>query len=106
VSDTPPDRTQALKESEAAANEDFDRSSASGAVQSCHEDTTWIDIKLVDENNEPIPGARFQILRPDGTLLGERFLGEDGCGGFENIDDLDYRVCFPDLDQEAWDPQT
>ncbi|MCH9684098.1 MAG: hypothetical protein K0V04_21875 [Deltaproteobacteria bacterium] len=98
------ERGTALETSEIAAEESFDRSSAADAEQSCRPASTWVDIKLVDEEGAPIPGARFEVLRPDGTRLGEGRLGRDGCGGFENIDQLDYTVCFPDLDEDAWAP--
>ncbi|MEX1364518.1 MAG: hypothetical protein AB1Z98_15435 [Nannocystaceae bacterium] len=104
MSDEPDPRDAALESSEAAADRSFDRSSATGAVQSCAPSSTWVDIKLVDEEGEPIAGARFQVFRPDGTLLGSGRLGRDGCGGFENIEQLDYTVCFPDLDEDAWAP--
>lgn len=93
-----------LEASDAAAEQGFDRHAAAGSVQSCGASATWVDIKLVDEEGEPIAGARFEVHRPDGTVLGSGRLGRDGCGGFENIEQLDYTVCFPDLDRDAWEP--
>lgn len=98
----PVDRAEALRKARAAAESEFDRDTV--AIEACDPGKTWIDIKLVDDEGEPIPGARFQVFRSDGSLLGEGTLGDDGCGGFENIDDARYTVCFPDLDERAWEP--
>jgi len=100
---TPPDDEQRLAKSNAAADEQFGSQPADGTTVTCA-DTTWIDIELVGDDEKPVPHARFQIFRPDRTLLGEGRLDENGCGGFERIDDGEYEVCFPDLDREAWEP--
>jgi len=98
----PPGRPEALARAGRAAEREFERTSTQGAVQRCRS-ATWIDIVLVGEDDEPIPGERFEVYRPDGTLLGEGTLDESGCGGFENIEDGQYEVCFPDLDRATWE---
>lgn len=98
----PPGRPDALAEAGRAADREFERSSAHGAVQACRS-STWIDIVLVGEDDEPIPNERFEVYRPDGTLLGQGRLDENGCGGFEDIEDGQYEVCFPELDDSAWE---
>lgn len=105
---TDPDRSpaqeQALAQSGESAEQDFGRESADGSIQACETEATWIDIELVGEDDEPIPNVRFEVFKPDGTLLGKGRLDENGCGGFQNIDQGDYEVCFPELDQDAWEP--
>jgi len=97
-------RARSLDQSNDAADSQFSDDRADGTTQSCGNTTTWIDIKLVGEDDEPIPNVRFQVFRPDNTLLGQGRLDHNGYGGFERIDDGAYEVCFPDLDEDAWEP--
>ena len=97
------DETHALRDSGQAADQLDNSQSADGATASCAA-LTWIDIELVGEDGQPIPNVRFEVWKPDGTLLGRGRLDDAGCGGFEKIDDGTYQVCFPDLDEEAWEP--
>ncbi|MEM7154397.1 MAG: hypothetical protein AAF799_16240 [Myxococcota bacterium] len=99
---SPPDRGSSLQQSNASADQEFGNDAADGTTKSCPTESTWIDIEMVDEDGKPIPRLRFQIFRPDGSLLGHGRLDDAGCGGFERIEDGDYEVCFPDLDEEAW----
>ncbi len=99
-----PDRDKALRQSNDAADQQFGRRSVDGSTGRCGNVLEWIDIQMVGDDDAPVPNLRFQVFRPDGTLLGEGRLDDDGCGGFERIEDGDYEVCFPDLDQDAWGP--
>ena len=65
---------------------------------------TWIEIRLVGEDDLPISSARYLLKLPDGSEQ-EGYL--DG-RGLARIDDLDPGMCqvhFPDLDQDAWAPR-
>jgi hypothetical protein len=62
----------------------------------------WIEILLVGEDDQPIPGARYQIELPDGRVRAGR-LGADGLARVDGIEKPgDCKVTFPDLDQDAW----
>lgn len=100
---SPPDRASSLESSNASAEKNFGNDTADGSTKACPTENTWIDIEMVGEDDKPIPHLRFEIYRPDGTLLGKGRLDENGCGGFERIEEGDYEVCFPDLDEEAWE---
>jgi type VI secretion system secreted protein VgrG len=62
----------------------------------------WIEIKMVDESDAPIPGMPFRITLPDDTVA-EGTLDEKGCARLEGIEPGTCKITFPDLDQEAWE---
>jgi hypothetical protein len=58
--------------------------------------TTWIAIKLVDENNKPIPRAKYIIIFSDNSRK-EGDLDDDGYAYFDGIPFGDCTVGFPDF---------
>lgn len=65
--------------------------------------TSWIEIELVGEDDEGIPGEKYGITLPDDSVA-EGTLDEKGqarVAGFAPSGKC--KVCFPDLDKEAWD---
>lgn len=65
--------------------------------------TSWIEIELVGEDDEPIVGARYRLELSDGSTIEGR-LGSTGHVRLEGIDPGDCVLTFPELDQEAWEP--
>ncbi len=65
--------------------------------------TTWIEVVLVDEEDNPVPNERYRITLPDGTEME----GATDARGMARIDDIVEEgactVTFPDLDKEAWE---
>lgn len=63
----------------------------------------WIEIQLIGEDDKPVPGERYTVRLPDGTLVP----GYLDAHGFARLDGLEQAglcdVCFPDLDREAWE---
>src|SRR5205807_1326774 len=47
---------------------------------------SWIEIKLLDEDNEPVPGERYQITLPDGETVAEGTLDEKGFARVEGFE--------------------
>lgn len=76
---------------------------AAVAVLAAPKETTWIEIHLVDETGEPIPGEKYEITLPDGTVQA----GSLNFRGRARIDDIEQpgscAVRFPDLDADAWE---
>ena len=66
------------------------------------EDKTWIEIELVDEDDKPMPGEKYRVETPDGSVA-EGTLNEQGVARIEGIDPGDCKITFPNLDQEAWE---
>jgi type VI secretion system secreted protein VgrG len=66
------------------------------------EKTSWIEIELVDEADQPVPGVTYSITLSDGATVAQGTL--DG-KGFARVDGIDPGICqitFPELDSEAW----
>ncbi len=66
------------------------------------EEKSWIEIEMVDEEDEPVPGEKYKITLPDdsvaqGTLDGKGFARVDG------IDPGTCKITFPKLDKDAWE---
>ena len=64
--------------------------------------TSWIEIELVGEDDEPIPGEKYKITLPDDSMA-EGTLDEKGFARVEGFEKGMCKVCFPDLDKEAWE---
>ena len=62
---------------------------------------TWIEIQLLDEDDEPVPGAAYRIELPDGSSRQGR-VDVKGLARIEGIDPAECIVTFPDLDRDAW----
>jgi protein-disulfide isomerase len=66
------------------------------------EKASWIEIELVGEDNQPIPGEKYRITLPDGSVA-EGTLDEKGLARVEGFENGTCKVCFPELDQDAWE---
>lgn len=62
---------------------------------------TWIEIQLIGEDDQPIPGERYRIELPDGSVREGR-LNDKGLARVDGIDPGQCVVTFPALDEEAW----
>lgn len=63
---------------------------------------SWIEIELVGEDDKPIPGERYRITLPDRSVA-EGTLDHNGFARVEGFESGTCEVCFPDLDQDAWE---
>jgi type VI secretion system secreted protein VgrG len=62
----------------------------------------WIEINLVDETGKPVPGERYKVTLPDGTV-DEGTLDTNGHARVDGIDPGSCVVTFPDREKQAWD---
>jgi type VI secretion system secreted protein VgrG len=63
---------------------------------------SWIEIEMVDEEDEPVTGEKYKITLPDDTVA-EGTLDEKGFARVEGFEKGTCKVCFPDLDKEGWE---
>jgi hypothetical protein len=63
---------------------------------------TWIEIELLDDSGQPVPGEAYQIELPDGRVVRGR-LDSEGKARFRNIDPGTCQVSFPEIDAAEWD---
>ncbi|WP_437578492.1 hypothetical protein [Sorangium sp. So ce887] len=63
---------------------------------------TWIEIRLIGEDDQPIPRERYRVELPDGSVR-EGSLDAEGRARLDGIEAGACLVTFPALDQEAWE---
>jgi len=63
---------------------------------------TWVEILLTDMEKNPLPGVRYSITTPDGSVREGR-LDDKGLARVDGIDPGTCSVTFPDFDEEAWE---
>ena len=71
-------------------------------VNPCQDQATWIEIRLVDSDDAPIAGERYEIRLPDGSLM-PGVLNSEGTVRFDSIVPGQAVVSFPDLDAREWE---
>jgi len=64
--------------------------------------TSWIEIELEGEDDKPIPGEKYKITLPDGSVA-EGTLDDKGFAREQGFEQGTCKVCFPNLDREAWE---
>ena len=67
------------------------------------EKKSWIEIELVDEEDNPVPGEKYKITLPDGKVA-QGTLDEKGFAHIGGIESGTCQVTFPNLDKDAWEP--
>ena len=66
------------------------------------EKTSWIEIEMVDEENEPVPGEKYKITLPDDSVA-QGTLDDKGFARVDGIDPGNCQICFPDIDKYQWE---
>ncbi len=67
------------------------------------EEKSWIEIELVDEEDEPVPGEKYKITLPDASVA-KGTLDNKGFARIEGIEPGTCQITFPNLDKDAWEP--
>jgi hypothetical protein len=70
--------------------------------EEAEEKNSWIEIEMIDEEDEPVPGMAYRITLPGGTVA-EGTLDENGFARVEGIVPGTCQITFPSLDKEAWE---
>jgi len=81
------------------------------AVQPCSTDPArtfvlrekkhWIEIALVDEDGNPVPGHSYQVRLPTGQVLSGS-LDSRGLARIDGIDPGTGKVTFPEIERRGW----
>ncbi len=66
------------------------------------EKKSWIEIEMVDEEDQPVPGEPYQVTLPDGETVATGTLDEKGFARIDGIEPGTCKITFPELDQDAW----
>ena len=64
-----------------------------------------IQIKLVDQEGNPVAGEPYKVTLPDGTTVADGTLDEKGQASVENIDPGSCKITFPQRDKSVWKPK-
>lgn len=62
---------------------------------------SWIEIVLVDEEDNPVPGEEYEIVLPDKTVQ-KGSLDEKGFARVDGVEPGNCEISFPKLDRDAW----
>lgn len=66
------------------------------------EKKSWIEIEMVDEEEQPLPGVKYRIILPDGSTIAEGTLDQKGLARVDGIAPGMCNITFPELDEDAW----
>jgi type VI secretion system secreted protein VgrG len=65
----------------------------------------WLEVELVDQDGDPLPGEAYRIILPDGETPVEGTLDEKGFVRLDGLDAGSCQVSFPNLDKTSWKPE-
>jgi hypothetical protein len=74
---------------------------AAAAGEAATKKTDWIEIKLVDQEGKPVPGEKYRVELPDGSIR-QGVLNSEGVAWEGNLDPGTCKITFPDLDGTEW----
>lgn len=69
--------------------------------EAAKEELSWIEVELLDSQDNPVPGERYRIETPDGTVA-EGTLDDKGFVRLEGIKPGTCKVSFPGYDSRSW----
>ncbi len=67
------------------------------------EKKSWIEILLLDEDDNPVAGERYRVTLPDGQTVSEGTTDNDGYAKVSSIDPGNCKITFPELDGRSWE---
>lgn len=79
------------------------RSTTPPPPRSKDDEKTWVEVRLIDQNGKPVPGAKYKLKITDGSVR-EGSLDSDGRVRVNGIDPGNCTVWFPDYDGKEWKP--
>ena len=70
--------------------------------EEAEEKKSWIEIEMVDEEDEPVTSEKYKITLPDDSVA-QGTLDGKGFARVEGIDPGTCKITFPELDKDAWE---
>jgi len=67
----------------------------------CPQNATWVEIELLDDQGNPVGGARYSIELPDGSVHNGT-LDSQGVARYDGIIPGACSINFPDYDGKDW----
>ena len=64
--------------------------------------TSWVELEMLDEDDAPVSGARYEVKLPDGSVATGTLDG-DGKARIDGIEPGNCEITFPDFDKESVD---
>jgi protocatechuate 3,4-dioxygenase beta subunit len=92
-----------LKVRDSQVKEMADTTPGTKMVQPCPKQKAWIEFRLVDRNNNPVPGEPYKVRLPDQSVMSGN-LDREGKVRFEGIVPGQASICFPGMDRKEWRP--
>jgi hypothetical protein len=62
---------------------------------------TWIAIRVLDEDGNPVPDVAYSVTLPDGSIM-TGLLDDQGVARFDDIDPGQCQVTFPEIHAKEW----
>ena len=63
----------------------------------------WVEIELVDESGQPVPGETYEIIGPDGTTVRRGSLNSNGQASVILPTEGGCQICLTNPDADAWE---
>src|SRR5262249_35905861 len=98
-----PDSADMLSIRESQMNKMAEETASEQMIQPCDNTRTWIEIRLIDKDGDPVPGERYRLRLPDYAIM-EGVLDEEGKARYDGILPGTCLVQFPGLDAKEWRP--
>jgi len=67
------------------------------------EKKAWIEIELVDEEDQPVTGEKYIITLPDGKTVATGTTDSEGLARVSGIDQGSCKINFPELHKDVWE---
>jgi hypothetical protein len=86
-------------------DQSFGANPVGGSAAPCAagQESHWIEIELVGEDDKPIAGEAYRITLPDGATVLAGTLDDNGRARVDGLAQAgSCKITFPALDQEAW----
>lgn len=72
------------------------------AVMPCSNVLTWIEVRLLDFEGNPVGGKQYRIKLPGGAIKAG-VLGRSGSVRLDGIEPGTCGIAFPEIDADAWE---